>query len=158
MNKQPANELSGIELIEDFRKNPNKYLPLHPYAFMSDRTGYGWNCGILEDNRPYFVDCWGEDGFTFADIIIAEIGYENITSEELKQKILKAGIYSLSGEGTDSDFYDLAKICWKRKEDDGNNYICFQLLIGDEDYTYMEGCPIYGFSLLNKYNSNYLEK
>jgi len=151
-------KLQGISFIEEYKKNLDKYLPLHPYAFMNDRNGMGWNCGILEENRPYFVDCWCDDGCTFADIIIPETGIEKITAEELKEKILKAGIYAPSNEGVDSKYHGMANICWKRVEDDGNSYVCFQVLVGDEDYTYVEGCPIYSFSLLNQYNSEREQK
>jgi len=66
-----------IRFLEEYREHPEKYLPLSDHAWKQyekvDRgeDGYddpwynlGWDAGLLEGNRPYFLECWATCGIT----------------------------------------------------------------------------------------------
>ena len=56
-------KLEGLDLIKEVRANRERYLPMIDHTEEVPRrneygdVNIGWNAGLLEPNRPYFVEC-----------------------------------------------------------------------------------------------------
>lgn len=145
--------LSGLELIKDYRRNPDRYLPmLVPTEEMPGRNEYGevnigWNAGLLEENRPYFVECWAVDQMTMLTISVSAKGIEEKTAEEIDRWFQDIGYYRYRG-----DKRYPARIT-KEKYPNGEEFFIINLLVGgEEEPAQIDGAPIFPWSVLNKYN------
>ena len=101
--------------------------------------------------RPFFCDCWAEDGLTLLDYFIARKGLEKADFGELFEYLKNRESLVLSEEYP----YDhLGSVV----EKDGVEYIKFQILVGDEDNTYLcSGGRIFSYSKLTQYRESIKE-
>jgi hypothetical protein len=73
-----------IRFLEEYREHPEKYLPMTENAWKHyEKADYGtewyddpwynlgWDAGLAEGNRPYFMLCW----VTTWEEIMEEMGY-----------------------------------------------------------------------------------
>ena len=142
-----VNELRGTDFLEEYRKNKDKYLPICPAVWEYD-SGIGWNCGLFTENRPFFCDCWATDGLTLLDYIILYEGLENADRGELFE-IFKEKEGIVLSEDYPYDFSG------EIQEYGGVKYIRYQILVGDEDNTYLRsGGNIFSYSRLTKYRES----
>ena len=88
-----ANYREKIAFLRDYLQNKDEYLPLIDHAWRkfekrtkTDDVNIGWNVGIVEDNRPYFCECWA-DGYTAITYFISTKGIENYTVEQLEEML-----------------------------------------------------------------------
>ena len=145
-------KLSGLELIKSYRANPEHYLP------MLDRTeevpskneygevNIGWNAGLLEENRPYFAECWAVDHITSLTIYVSTKGIEEMTAEEMDRRFQDIGYYSYRDKDHKKPFLD--KFNWH-----GNEFFTFNITVGvDEEPALIDGALICPWSILNDYN------
>ena len=145
--------LSGLELIKAYRADPDRYLPMIDHKEqMPGRNEYGevnigWNAGLLEENRPYFAECWAVDQMTMLTICVSARGIEDKTPEEIDLWFQDAGYYSYRGEKK----YP-AKVR-REKYPNGDEFFIVNLLVGEEgEPALIDGAPVIPWSVLNEYN------
>lgn len=147
-----ANVEEKIMVLEGYKANKGKYLPLvdHAWKRFETRTvtgdvNIGWDVGIVKDNRPYFCECWAT-GYTVLTYFISTIGIENYSVEQIEKMLSDAGIvrYKLPRKYVTSvkKFYD----------GNFNEFFSINIIVGDDEGTYVEGGNIFGFSKLNEFN------
>jgi len=146
-------ELTGLNLVKDYRAHPEKYLPMIDHTeHVPRRNEYGdvnigWNAGLLEENRPYFVECWAADGITMLTIFISTRGIEDKTPDELTKWFLDIGYFSFVDGG-----YQTAEI-GTFTNPEGNTFFSINIAVGVEDEpARIEGAQIYPWSVLNSFN------
>ena len=150
-------ELEGLELIKSYRANPGQYLPMLDHTGqMPDRNEYGevnigWYAGMLEENRPFFVECWAVDQITTLTIYVSSKGIEDKTVEELYQWFQDIGYYS---------YRDEVHACEKMhsfSNSSGDEFFMLTVTVGVEDEpARIDGAPIWPWAVLNEYNRNTL--
>lgn len=92
--------LSGLELIKSYRANPERYLPMIDYTMempainQYGEINNGWYAGLLEENRPFFVQCWAVNHMTTLTIYVSAKGIEDKTAEDLDQWFQDIGYFS----------------------------------------------------------------
>ena len=72
-----ADVYDKIKLLDLFRLNPEMFLPLVDHAWKifpeedpgtewydDKQVNIGWDTGLLEGNRPYFLEAWATCGIT----------------------------------------------------------------------------------------------
>ena len=91
--------LTGLDMIREYRSNPEKYLPMYDVTWqMSPRNEYdevsiGWNAGLLDGNRPYFADCWAIDQVTMLTFYLCTKDIEGASPEFLAQLFIDSGYF-----------------------------------------------------------------
>ena len=148
-------KLKGLGLIKAYRAHPEDFLPLLDHTDqMPDRNEYGdvnigWYAGMMDEKRPFFVECWANDGITIITLFVSTIGIEDKTPEELDQWFQDIGYYRQ--KDAKSNQPSVLKYTYKR---DGKEYFSINVSVGIEDEpAYIEGAPIFPWSMLNEYNS-----
>ena len=141
-----------IMILEGYLANKDNYIPLVDHAWKQHETrsvagdvNIGWDVGIVEGKRPYFCECWAS-GYTVLTYFISTIGIEDYTIEQIEDMLSKAGIvrYKLPRKYITSvkKFYD----------SNNNQFFSINIIVGDDEGTYVEGGSIFGFSSLNEFN------
>ena len=145
--------LSGMELIKAYRANPDYYLPMIDHTEeMPERNEYGennigWNAGLLEETRPYFVECWAVDQISMLTIYVSAKEIEKKTAKELEQWLQDVGYFRYR-----DDKYSPAKV-ETIKDPDGNEFFVISIAVGIEDEpALINGAPIISWKVLNEYN------
>lgn len=83
--------MTGLDFLKEYLDNPSKYLPLSASAIRmypprepeSGDVNIGWNCGLVDGNRPYFSMCWAPEGITMMTFHISKIGLEDYTPTQV---------------------------------------------------------------------------
>ena len=143
----------GLEMIKAYREHPEKYLPF------VDRTGQtpkqneygeyniGWNAGLLEENRPFFAECWAVDQITMLTIYVSAKGIDRESPKELVRRFEDIGYFRFKDEkdgATVRTFHNA----------DGDEFFSINIGVGVEDEPgRIEGAPIYPWKKLNEYNN-----
>ena len=155
-----ADVFQKIEMLKMFRLNPDKFLPIvdHALKVFPDKDmgtewyddpeyNLGWDTGLLDRNRPYFMECWATNGITMLTCFISTKGIENATEEELVKKLTDEGLFRfLNPEGQSASIM-------KFEDDHGNVFFSVNIEVGIEDELYVEGGRMYPYAPLNEYNS-----
>lgn len=148
-----AHYTENLAFLDEYKRNPDKYLPLidHAWKVFPDRSEYGevnvgWNAGIVEGNRPFFCECWAE-GITVLTYFISTKGIEEYSVEQIEKMLADAEIIWYVGERK----YPTS--VQKFTDHEGNEFFSINIIVGDDDGTYIEGGVIYGMNRLNEYNS-----
>ena len=144
--------LDGIRFLQEYLAKPEKFLPLvdHAWKVFPKRSEFGdvnigWNAGLIENNRPYFCECWAE-GFTMLTYFISAKGIEDYSVEQMEAMLHKAGIVWFKQPQKD-------KIAVQPFTDStGNAFFSVNLVVGDDEATYTEDGIIYSFNSLNDFN------
>lgn len=146
-------KLEGLELIKDFRENPDKYLPaiVHtgevPAINEYGERNIGWYAGLLEENRIFFAENWCVDQITMLTIFVSTKGIEDKTEEELIQWIQDIG-YFTPRKGNEPT---VEVKTFKNKS--GDEFYSINITVGiDDEPGQIDGAPIYGWAVLNEYN------
>ena len=152
----PVSELRGIEFLEEYRKNKDKYLPLYPAVWERD-SGMGWDCGLFTENCPFFSDFWYDEGFTMLDYFIPYDGVKGKSYEELFNELLEIEDIVLS----DDYPYDIMVKGGKQdhiREKGGVKFIKFQIMVAMDDDRYIKQRPrLKDYSLLTEYRESIKE-
>ncbi len=107
----------------------------------------GWNAGLPDENRPYFVECWAADGITMLTIFVSTIEIEDRTPDELTGRILETGYFRFADEG-----YQTAETMTFTNPE-GNTFFSLNIAAGVGDGpALIDGAQIYPWSALNEYN------
>ena len=93
-----------IELIKEIRSDREAWLPLIDHADQVfppenefEDKNIGWYAGVIQENRPFFVECWATEGITMLTIFFSVIGLENKTAGELSGIFESIGYYKVIG-------------------------------------------------------------
>lgn len=144
--------LTGLEMIIEYRRNPEKYLPLYDHTWLTpskneyEEINIGWNAGLIDENRPYFVECWAVDQLTSLTFYLNTKGIEDKSPESLAQLFIEVG-YFTAKEGLKPPYVRTFT------DKNGDEYYSINMVIGVEDEPAMiEGAPLFNFSKLNQLN------
>lgn len=148
-----------IRFLEECRAHPEKYLPMADHAWKQyedvdygenwyDDPWYnrGWDAGLLEGNRPYFMIGWATCGITMATYYVSSEGIAEHGAQELLDMLEKAKLVKVSDRSRPRT--DIMK--WK--DGSGKEFFSVNIAIGDENGTYARGGPMYSLAELNRFN------
>lgn len=145
--------LSGLELIKSYRANPDKYYPMaYHMEEVPGRNEYGevnigWNAGLLDKKRPFFVECWAVDQMTMLTVYFSTKKIEDMSAEELDRWLQDVGYYSNRNEN------HLVPTVNKFKKPDGDEFFSINIGVGIEDEpAWINGAPVIPWNVLNEYN------
>ena len=145
-------KLVGLNLIKAYDEHPENYLPMVIHNRQVPRTdeygeiNIGWYAGLLDENRPFFAECWATDGITMLTLFISTLGIEDESSEELEQRFLDIGYYRKK-EGS----YKSPSV--RKFDQDGHEFYSINIIVGvDEEPAMIEGAYIIPWNVLNEYN------
>ena len=150
-----------IGFLEEYRMHPEKYLPLADHAWKQfEKVDYGeewyddpwynlgWDAGLLEGKRPYFMLCWATCGITMLTYYVSADGIGEYGVLELLALLEKAELVKVpdpSRPRTDARKYE---------DDNGREFFSINIAVGDEEGTYASGGKMYPLAALNRYNRN----
>ena len=150
-----------IRFLEEYRTHPEKYLPMTDHAWKQfEKVDYGenwyddpwynlgWDAGLAEGNRPYFLECWATCGITMLTYLISAEGIGEYGVPEMLAMLEKAKLVKIldpSEPRTDVRKYT---------DGSGKEFFSVNIVVGDEDGTYVIGGKMYPFRALNEYNRN----
>ena len=146
----------GIQFLKEYRKDPGDTLPLvdHQFRVFPARTeegdrNLGWNCGMLEGGRPFFIEAWVTDGLTMLTAYISTKGIENYSDEEVDALLQGQGVYkTIEGAAP-------AQVA-RYKDGSGNEFFTVNIIVGlpDKEETFIEGDNpiIYPINDINELN------
>ena len=154
-----ADVMDKIRFLEEYREHPEKYLPLTGNAWKCyakvdygtewyDDPWYnlGWDTGLVEGNRPYFMLCWATCGITMVTYYVSAAGIEEYREKELLELLERAGLVkALNPEKPGIK-------AMKFTEDDGKEFYAVNIKAGDEDGTCIKGGIMYPLAALNRHN------
>lgn len=150
-----------IGFLEEYRTQPEKYLPLTDHAWKQfEKVDYGeewyddpwynlgWDAGLLEGNRPYFLECWATCGVTMLTYLVSADGIGEYGEKELLAMLEKAKLVKFQDPSRPR-----AEVR-KYEDDEGREFFSVNIAAGDEEGTYASGGKMYSFAALNRYNRN----
>ena len=152
---------SKIRMLEKFRDHPDRYLPVvdqawHVFPRSTDdgpdrEVNIGWDTGLLEKNRPYFMECWATCGITILTYFIPTAGIGDASQEDLLGMLTGAGLFRLKEPENPS--VSVVRIT----DGQGNEFFAVNVAVGDEEHTFLEGGPVWPYGPLNEYNRKHGE-
>ena len=86
-HEEGKTDLSGLELVKACREHPERYYPMRDHTEQVSRrdkfgdSNIGWYAGLLDENRPFFAECWASDGITMLTIFVSVKGIEDRTPD-----------------------------------------------------------------------------
>ena len=149
-----------IELLQAIRQKTEAFLPVVDHAWKVfpkkdmgtewyDDPVYniGWDAGIIDGNRPYFLECWATSGITMLTYFVSTVGMENAATKDLIKMLTDADLVQFKDP-------EHPRVSVMKFEDSrGNEFFSINVTAGVEDETYATGGRIYPFAPLNDYNS-----
>ena len=145
--------LSGLELIKAYRTNPDHFLPMFdhteevPIRNEYGEVNLGWYAGLLEENRPFFADCWAADHITWLAIHVSAKGIEGKTAEELCRWFQDIGYFRFNDDNPSTPNVTT------NKKPNGDEFFMMSLCVGiDDEPALITGAAIIPWSVLNEYN------
>ena len=145
-----------FDLLTDIRINPDRYYPLvdhaewrHESRTKAGDVNIGWDIGLLEDNRPWFGECWATEGITMLTYYISTRDIDDKTPEQLMRLLEEPGIVKFADSERDNT--PAVMIFTDGK---GNEFFSVNITVGVEDETYTTGDSgiIHSFRELNRFN------
>ena len=140
--------MKGLELINEYKKGIHNWFPMvdHIYKTFPERNEFGdvnigWNA-ILLGNIPCFIEVWATDGFTILSAFIYAHDKNHLPCDEITKMLVEEGVFKLS------DNY--LKPETRLFIDSHNNpFYSYNIVIGDEDNTYVTAVKCLPYELLN---------
>ena len=146
-----------LGLLEEIRKDPGKYMPMVDHAWKEfpavdygenewddPWTNIGFDAGLLEGNRPYFLECWATCGITMLTYFVPAEGIGD--GKEAAKLLEGAGLFRfLDPEKPRVSVMDFT-------DGNGNRFYSVNVTAGDENGTYAAGGRCYSFGHLNRFN------
>lgn len=147
--------MDGIKFLKEYHAHSEQYFPLidHISLFFPKRNEFddvniGWNCGLLNPQRPYFLECWATEGLTILTIFISTRGIEDMSTKDMDAMLEEKKIYHKLPGSYPPDMKTF-------NDTNSNSFFSVNVVVGDEEKTYIDNSTkIYGFSILNEYNGH----
>lgn len=150
--------LSGLDLIKAYREHPERYLPMpdHPGQMPKineyGEVNLGWNAGLLEENRPFFVECWAWEHITMLTFYASTRGIEDLSGEDILALIQDSGYFCFREGVQQSPQYDTFS------DRQGGEFFSMTITVGiDEEPLQITGAPIKPWAVLNAFNRETLK-
>lgn len=154
-----ADVKEALGLLEEIRVDPGKYLPLVDHAWQEfpavdygenwyDDPWYniGWDAGLLEGKRPYFLECWSTCGITMLTYFVSAEGLGRYGQKKAVKLLEEAGLFRiLDPENPRTSVMEF-------RDGSGRRFYSVNVAVGDENGTYAAGGRCRPFSALNRYN------
>lgn len=150
-----------IRFLEEYREHPEKYLPLTDHAWKHfEKVDYGtdwrddpwynlgWDAGLLEGNRPYFMICWATCGITMVTYYVSTEGIGEYGVPELLAMLEKAKLVKVLDPSRPRT--DILKF----EDGSGKEFFSVNIVCGNEEGICAKGGTSYSFAALNRYNRN----
>ena len=146
--------MKGVQFLDEYYFNPGKYLPLSSrvngtYPPRDPEFGdvnIGWNCGLIEPNRPYFSMLWATDGITMLTILITAEGLEGWPEERVEELCEQNKVYRKLPNGLKTAIVPVI-------DDTGDLFLSINVIVGIEDKVYVDDTSkSYPYSRLHDYN------
>jgi len=148
-----------IRFLEEYREHREQYLPLADHAWKQyaevdygenwyDDPWYniGWDAGLVEGNRPYFMLCWATGGITMLTYYLSTTGIREYGEKELLAMLEKAGLLEiLNPEEPHTQ-------AMKFEDGSGSEFFSVNIKAGDEEGSYVNGWDMFSIKMLNRYN------
>ena len=154
-----ANAADKIRFLEEYREHPEKYFPLTEHAWKQfEKVDYGeewyddpwynlgWDAGLLEGNRPYFLECWATCGITMLTYLVSADGIGEYGAPELLAMLEEAKLVKVLDPSRPRT--EVGKF----REETGKEFFTINITAGDENGTYVSGGKMFSFDSLNRYN------
>ena len=149
-----------IRMMKEIREeHPERYLPLVSSAWKvfpakdmgtewydDPQYNLGWDVGILEGNRPYFMECWASCGITMLTYFVSTEGIEDARDRDLAGMLTGAGLLRF----LDPEHNHTSAM--KFTDENGNEFFSINIKVGDEEGTYVDGGVSYPYKALNALN------
>ena len=136
----------AIGLLREIRENPDRYLPITDHAWKvfpkkdegkewydDTQHNIGWNAGLLEGNRPYFLEVWATCGITMLTYFVCTRGIEEMKTGDLIRMLEEAKLFRLR------DPENPRAEVMRFEEDGGNAFYSVNIVCGDEEGVYADG-------------------
>lgn len=95
----------------------------------------GYAEGVLSDGRPYRLEFWAEDQITNLTIFVSALGIEDYVPQKVIDYLEAERIFRRRRD-------DIYGSVLSHKEPNGNEFWSANLVVGDEDNTYLDFVPI----------------
>jgi hypothetical protein len=100
---------------------------------------YGYGEGTLKDGRPFRIEGWFEQGFTYLSYYLPIIDIDDHNPEDLKEILVSEGLVSFDDKKfLSSGFSSINLSANKISDASGNELWEFTIIVGDEDGTYVK--------------------
>ena len=142
----------GPAFLREYRANRDAWLPMadqagrtHARQAEYGEHNIGWCAGAYDEIRPFFAECWAEDGASVLTVFISASGLEDASAEELIAHLAEIGWLTCPDGSAPCELL-------RCKDRLGNDFHALNILVGDEEKTYVEGAVVYAYSLLDREN------
>ena len=148
-----------IRFLKEIREHPEKYLPMTDHAWKQfakvdygenwyDDPWYniGWDAGLAEGNRPYFLIGWATCGITILTYYLSTEGIREYGTAELLAMLVKAKLVRI----LDPERASTSVMVFT--DASGNEFFSINIVLGDEEGTYVGGGKVFPFGPLNRFN------
>lgn len=160
-----ASVKEALRLLAEIRENPDRFLPMADHAWKvfpavdegenwydDPQTNIGWDAGLLEGNRPYFMECWAMCGVTMLTYFVSAEGIEGAGTDVLLRMLQDAGLFRIL------DPANPRTEVMEFTDDNGRKFFSVNITVGNEEDTYVSGGRMFSFAGLNRFNSKKEEK
>lgn len=146
--------MDGLQFLDEYYGNPKSYLPLSSQAGKTflprdpehGDVNIGWNCGLIEPNRPYFSECWAAEGITMMTFKFSSEGLDGWTGEQIEELCEKNNLYHKYPDAPGNAIVPYIA-------ENGDPFLSVNVVVGIEDETYVDSTSgFYSFSMLYEYN------
>jgi hypothetical protein len=100
----------------------------------------GWGEGAMSDDRPFRAEMWAQDGVSMLTVLFSSIGLEDADPASIADLVETEGLVSYRPGAQ--------KYCTPVKiiDDGGNGMWSVNIVVGDEDETYLDASvPIFAY-------------
>lgn len=154
-----ADVYQKIKMLSVFRLNPDRFLPVIDHAWkvfpavdrgtdgMDDpEYNLGWDTGLLDAERPYFMEGWATNGITMLTYFVSTSGMEKAAADEVVIMLTEAGLFRFLNQ-------EKKPVSVLKYEDDhGNEFFSVNVVAGKDDELFVSGGIMYPYAPLNEYN------
>lgn len=128
-----------LQFVQKWRENIVKKFSEYPKIdrskFIPERHRDASYCeGTFKDGRPFRVECWFEQGFTFLTYFIPTLGIENADAVTLKKLLVSEGVIHFHDDKFREAGHSGLNIEVEKGKDHSDNEIwILNVMVGDED-------------------------
>lgn len=154
-----------LALLAELRRRPENSLPMVDHAWKvfpetdagdescdDPEQNIGWDAGMLPGGRPWFLECWATSGITLLTYFLSTEGIEDADCRGLVRMLEDEGLFHR--KDPESTSARLMRIT----DGSGREFFSLNLVLGDENGTYIEGASVCPYAELNSFNSGHSGK
>lgn len=148
-----------LQFLQNYLDYPERYMLIfeHAWKVFPDYTtlgdfNFGWDAGLIGENRPYFCECWCADGVTILTYFIVREGIEAYSIKDIEEMLSRERIVWYIGPREHDTSVTIAT------DSCGNEFYSISIIVSDDCGPYIAGGEIHSFEALNEFNSNRVGK